>query len=179
MLNDELKTLLDGFAITLTEDLNHSLNTALRNGGRKQPQEAKLNFTHKIAFENNELTITILASGKYWRYIESGRKKGIMPPSTPFGKRYQAEIGVSAPKIIQEMQQKYYEKHKLKRKVKKLPFEKAVKQLSYLIARGIKNKGIKPKPFFDKVLQDGRINKLSEQVSNLISKEIIVNIQLQ
>ena len=77
------------------------------------------------------------------------------------------------------MQQKYYEKHKLKRKVKKLPFEKAVKQLSYLIARGIKNKGIKPKPFFDKVLQDGRINKLSEQVSNLISKEIIVNIQLQ
>ncbi|NBW23463.1 MAG: hypothetical protein EBR82_87535 [Caulobacteraceae bacterium] len=58
-------------------------------------------------------------------------------------------------------------------------FEKAVKQLSYLIARGIKNKGIKPKPFFDKVLQDGRINKLSEQVSNLISKEIIVNIQLQ
>jgi len=181
MLNDEIKIILDAFAVNLTDDLNDSLNTALRKGGRKQPQEAKLNFTHLIKFEGNDLTVQIVANGKYWRYIESGRQKGSMPPSKAFGKKYQASIGVSAPKVIQEMQQKYKSSKypKSKTKVKKLPFEKAVNQLAFVIARSIKNKGIKPKPFFDKVINDGRLNDLSSKLSGLITKEITINIDFK
>jgi hypothetical protein len=101
-----------------------------------------------------------------------------MPPSSVFGKKYQASIGISAPKIIQEMTIKYKASKGIKSKTKKLPFEKAVTQMSFLIARGIKNKGIKPKPFFNKVVEDGRLDSLGLEVGEVLKKNIIVDFEL-
>ncbi len=176
-LIDDIKHLLDQFGVKLAEDLNHGFNDAIKKGGSKNVQEAALNFTPELKLTDTSLTIQVVASDKYWRYVVSGRKKGVrQPPSKAFGKKWQNTNNINPSKIIFEMTVSYNQKKGLaRRKVKKLPFAKASTQLSFLIARSIKKKGIKPKPFRDKILEDGRMDELQSALILLIGKEIQLN----
>lgn len=175
-LEDEIEKILSEFGIKYASDLNEEFNKALKKGGRKSPQEAALNFTPELKLDANAITIQVFASGKYWRYVERGRKKGSQPPSKVFNKKWFNTNNIDPRKAIFQLTVDYNKKKGFKnRKVKLLPFDKAVTRLGYLKARAIKKYGIKPKPFKDKVEQDGRLEDLQKSLSALVGKNIILN----
>lgn len=176
-MEQEINNLIVGFGESLAKDLNESLNKALKDGGSRNPQEAALHFNPRFKITSSGTTIEIIASGDYWRYVEHGRKAGKMPPSNKLGKKWQNKNNINAPEIIYKIQVDYFQKKRLKRNVKKLKFDKAAKQLSFLIARSIGKKGVKPRPYIDRVLNDGRITKLGEALSVIFQRQIAVDLQ--
>lgn len=159
----------------MAKDLEESLFRALKDGGRGNPSAVDIRFKGGVVYVPNGVKLQVYADKDYWYYIENGRKKGKMPPTKALGKDWQAKNGISPSKIIYDMTVEYNKKKGLtKRKVKKLPFEKAAKQFAFIVARSIKVHGIKPKPFIDRVESDGRINKMLSDLGKLIGKEVTV-----
>ena len=60
---------------------------------------------------------------------------------------------------------------------KTIPYDKAAKTLAFLIQRSIKKKGIKPRPFLNKVLSDDRMNKLKQMLAPVIKQQFILEIK--
>lgn len=172
------------------EDLKASLEDSLRKGGRKSPQEAALTFSNEIEFTNDGVKVSIIASGDYWINIEKGRGKNKRrPPSEALGKVWQNENAINARKVLLEIQAKYKKKtiktgstrpvkHTLNKPAKGLSYDKAAKTLGFIFARSIGRKGIKPKPFVDKVLRDGRLEELQKTISQIVGKEIALELNL-
>jgi hypothetical protein len=63
-----------------------------------------------------------------------------------------------------------------KKPLKKLAFEKAVKQLSFLIARKIHKKGYDGNQFFSEVINDGRLEKLEKDLIEAAQNEVVIEI---
>ena len=45
------------------------------------------------------------------------------------------------------------------------------------MARSLKNKSIEPTHFFDEVINDGRIEKLQSEITELVKDDIIIEIR--
>lgn len=175
-LESDINKLITDFGNKLVTDLNASLNKALRDGGSSSPQEAALHFNPSYKITTEGTTISINASADYWYWIEHGRSPGKMPPSSKLGKKWQNKQNIDPRKVIQEIQINYNKSKGLKREVKQLSFDKASKQLGFLIARSIGRNGYKPRPFIDRVVKDGRIENLMKSLSQLFKKEIQVKV---
>lgn len=156
-------------------DLEQSLFKALKDGGRGNPNPPDIEFKGGVVYVPNGVKLQVYANKDYWYWIENGRKKGKGVPLKALGKDWQAKNGISPSKIIYDMTVEYNKKKGLvKRKVKKLPFEKAARQFAFIVSRSIKVHGIKPKPFVDRVESDGRIQKMLNDLGKLIGKEVTV-----
>ncbi len=175
-LEDEIKQVCDNWAVLLSTDLLASLNKALKEGGSTNPNISALQFNPVVTVTNTGYTVRVLSNYDYWYWVEYGRKKGKMPPSEVFGKKWQNKHGINANKVIAEINLKT--KKGLTRKPKKLNYEKNVKTLSYLIARSVGKKGYKARPFIDRVVTQERINDLSEQLAKVMSKNITIDLTI-
>jgi hypothetical protein len=174
-VNEEIDKLLNDFTEKWANDLEDSLAKALKDGGRTNPQQSRIQFKGGVKYYPNKVVILITPSDDYWYYIENGRKKGKQPPTKVLGEKWQAKNGINPSKILYQMTIDYNQKKGFtKRIVKKLPFQKAAKQFAFIVARSIGKKGIKPKPFIDRVTEDGRKDELSQQIGKLIGKAITV-----
>ena len=98
----------------------------------------------------------------YWKYVEDGRKKGTLPN---IGK-IQEWIKIK-PVIPTPIEKKF----KTKASEFFIPTEK---QLTFMIANSIKEKGITGKPAYSNALKknDAHLNKIKEAVSKSLDKEI-------
>lgn len=184
-LFDEIKKVQEAFGKQLAEDLDKSLNAALKKGGSKNVQEAKLHFDENITTSQDGIVLQILASDLYWDWVDKGRKPGRMPPSDKLGRKWQNTQKIDPRKVLLEIEAKY--KSKIKRKTnlsskirprKKLSFDAAAKQLSFIIARSIGKKGYKARPYLSKILNDGRVEKLQEALSIVMGREINLELRL-
>lgn len=168
-VQSQLKQLLDNFGIQLAKDLEISMNKALKDGrkrGRGGPQQAALQFNPELKVDNSTSILKIRASGDYWYYIEKGRKKGKMPPPSVFDKEYMGKNNIKVQDIMLDIT-----------KAKKKPtYLKAVKQFAWIMARSIGRNGIKPKPFRDRVIEDGRLDKLEQDIAKIIGKDITLQL---
>lgn len=176
-LESEINKLITDFGNKLVTDLNASLNQALKDGGSKSPQEAALHFNPSYLITTQGTTIRINASDDYWYWIEHGRKPGKMPPPNKLGKKWQNKQNIDPRKVVQEIQINYNKKMGLKHNVKPLSFDKAARQLGFMIARKIGKDGYKPRPFLDRVLKDGRITTLMAALSIIMKKEILIELK--
>lgn len=157
------KDILVRWGKDLTEDLEKSLVKALRSGGNTNVQQPALNFREDASLVGDGVQMDIIASGEYWKWIESGRKKGERRiPADVVGKKWQNINGINAKDVILKLRLKA--NPKLKRVQNKMSYEKAAKSLSFVIQESIFKKGIKPKPFIDRVLEDGRIELLASEL---------------
>lgn len=191
-LKEEIDSVIIPFGDSLAQDLKDSFDDALRAAGRKGVQETNIRFNPKYNVSSDGISIEILAldktgkPAKYWAAVEHGRganKKA--PPSKALGKEWQVSAGILDPvKILIGIHNKSLSKarslstkRRLKRKtIKALSYDAATKQLSFLLARSIGKKGIKPKPFIDRVLNDGRIEKLTKDLANVFKKDITIQL---
>jgi hypothetical protein len=165
------------FGKEVADDLKTSLNAALKAAGNKNPQEAALTFTPEFYDDPDGISMAIVASGEYWKWIESGRKKGARRiPADVVGKKWQAANGIDARQVILTLRTKNkkkglnYKQPKFSKKQKSvLNYDKAAKSLSFIIQNSIYKKGIKPKHFVDRVLNDGRLDKLRNQLTDVLA----------
>lgn len=176
MPQNELDKLIETFGEKFAKDLNRSLNTALKFGGSKNVQEAAIHFEPKYTVNDSQISIEIVASDTYWKFIEYGRKPGKMPPSSKLGKKWQVSQGIDPRKALYEISIK---KGKQLNKPKKiLSYDKASKQFAFIVARSIGKKGLKPRPYLDRVVNDGRLTDLAEDIAKVLSKNITIELKI-
>ena len=170
-LKEDIDKIIIPFGDALANDLKSSLELALHDGGSRNVQESSVTFQPKYTVTNDSVSVQIVTEQEHWFYIENGRKPGKMPPPNKLGKEWQSSQKIDPRKVIAEIQIKTGKKTS-----KKLSFDKATKQLSFLIARSIGKKGFKPRPFIDRVLKDGRIDKLTKDISQVLKKDITIQL---
>lgn len=173
-LKEDIDKIIIPFGDALANDLKSSLELALHDGGSRNVQESSVTFQPKYTVTNDSVSVQIVTEQEHWFYIENGRKPGKMPPPNKLGKEWQSSQKIDPRKVIAEIQIKTGKKPS-----KKLSFDKATKQLSFLIARSIGKKGFKPRPFIDRVLKDGRIDKLTKDISQVLKKDITIQLTKQ
>lgn len=187
-LNDEIKQVTDNWAVKLSTDLTDSMLKALKDAGRTNPSATNLRFEPQILTYNDRVIINILsvdANGNpapYWYWIEHGRDKTVKSGNgivrEGVGKKWQLGNGINPINVVYNLQVKYNKDNGLKRKVKRLNLDKAIKTLSFLISRKIHKKGYKARPFIDRVINDGRVNDLAEQLANVMGKNLVIELDI-
>jgi len=174
-IKEEIDAIIIPFGDKLAIDLKASLEAALKQGGSKNVQESSVTFEPKYVVTEDSTTILILPSQKHWKYIEYGRKPGKMPPSDKLGKSWQVSQRIDPRKVIAEINIK----NNPKAKRKQLSFDAATKQLSFIIARSIGKKGLKPRPYIDRVINDGRVAQLTKDMARVMSKDITIELTIK
>ena len=184
-LEDKITAIGRNWGRNTAKDLKASLEQALKDAGSTNPEEAALTFYNEVVIENGSVKIQILATGDYWINVEDGRKpNSTPPPSNVVGKVWQNKHNIDARVVLAEIALKSAKPtlsrttNKLSKTKKKLSYDEAAKRLSFIFARSIGKKGIEPKPFVDRVLNDGRLNDLASKLSEVIGTEIVASLDL-
>ena len=169
-VNEEAKKILEDFGEDIIIDLKNSLIAAMRAAGNRNVQEPHLDFSYsQPKAEVDGVSMNVIASDEYWKWIESGRKPGAKRvPAGALGKRWQNQNGIDARQILINIRLK--KNPQLKTSKNKLNYDKSVRSLAFVVQRSIFRKGIKPRPFVDRVLNDGRVNKLSLDLERALGK---------
>ena len=58
-----------------------------------------------------------------------------------------------------------------------MPFDRAKKAAGFLVARSLKKKRLEPTHFFDEVIEDGRIEKLKEDIATVFKTDVLIDIR--
>jgi hypothetical protein len=176
-INEEIKKVFSDWGKETALELKEEAEAALKRGGRKNPNPPTLSFREFISTTSDgDVQLEIKAEtlnkkpAMYWRIIDEGRRPGAkQPPSKVFGKVWQHEQQIDPREVLLKIQAK--KRPGLKLEKSKMNYERAALQLSYIIARSIKKKGIKPKPYLDRVLTTERIGKLRTKLTPLLGKK--------
>jgi hypothetical protein len=182
-VQSQLKQLLDNFGIQLAKDLEVSMNKALKDGsGFGRVQQAALQFNPKVTTNKDATVLNINASDWYWQIIEYGRNG----KKKKWHSRPGAKSNPKAPPadVILDWIKKTGIKPDGVKSLKgsknksalKTSNQNKYKQLTFLIQRKIGNFGIKPKPFRDRVIEDGRLDKLETDIAKIIGKDITLQL---
>lgn len=186
-LVDKIKDLLDEFGKALNDDTRSSLKKALddraaKHKGRKRKSRLEASVKPIVSFSDDTIKFT-LNMNDYWAVVNDGRSPNSVSAE---GQKKIAEwsaVSGFAEKIrltdLEQRKQKQslsQRKGKLK-KLQKMSFDKAKKTAGFLVARSLKNKSIEPTHFFDEVINDGRIEKLQSEITELVKDDIIIEIR--
>lgn len=176
----EIDNIINAFGVQLVTDIRKSLiaNKVVFGGGGESKLSAKTRFEVKRTLDGYTFNL-IMPDYSYW--VNVGRKPGNV------SKEGQASISEWAKRkgIVGKFQnenlvtrQKLREGSTRKLKpLKKIPFDKAVKQITFLISRKISKKGYEGNHFLDEVLNDGRLEKFRLDLTGSIKQKIIVDIK--
>lgn len=186
-LQEKIEAVCRNWARETAKDLKKSLEKALKEGQplRRGEQEASLNFSDVVTVDDKgNANIKIVASGEYWINIEEGRGAGEQrPPSNVVGAKWQGKNAIKPQQILYEIELNAKKKLSktskgLSKPKKQLSFNEAAKRLSFIFAGTISKKGIKPKPFVDRVINDGRVKILTKKISEVIGQDISAELNL-
>ena len=173
-LEQELDKLVKDYSKKVTIIFNANIEEALKKGGSKNVQQPNLRIEDTVTASNGTLNIKWVANEDYYYWLDKGRKPGKQPPSDKLGKSWQTSQKIDPRKVIQELTIKYNKSKGLKRNVKMLSFDKAAKQLSFIIARSIGKNGYKPRPFIDQAIKEADIEGFKKKISELMQREITI-----
>ena len=186
-LVDKIKDLLDEFGKALNDDTRSSLKKALddraaKHKGRKRKSRLEASVKPIVSFSDDTIKFT-LNMNDYWAVVNDGRspnsvsaegQKKIVEWSAVSG--FAEKIRLTDLEQRKKKQSLSERKGKLK-KLQKMSFDKAKKTAGFLVARSLKNKSIEPTHFFDEVINDGRIEKLQSEITELVKDDIIIEIR--
>lgn len=110
----------------------------------------------------------------YYYWVDEGRNPG--PVSKKAGiESWIKRKGLNPVKVISEMREEAREgKKKRVEKLKKPTFEKATKQLGYLVRRKVGAKGYLANKFYSSVIRDGRLEQLNIDYKNATGKDLVL-----
>ena len=177
--------ILEAFGTKLKEDSQEAIDTFIKANANKHggdfggnsdlANSAKFYFTSdgdnlKFLFKMNNYWI-VFNDGAKW----TGAKK--QPPSDKL------ESWVRKRGIKLELSKRKLTKIKntkdkgIKKQLKAQSYEKKVKQMAFVIARSIGKKGIEANHFFDKIINDGRIEQLSNDLAKSLQREVVLELK--
>jgi len=175
--------ILEAFGTKLKEDSQEAIDAFIKANANKHggdfggnsdlANSAKFYFTSdgdnlKFLFKMND----------YWIVFNDGRKPNSkQPPSDKL------EAWVRKRGIKLELSKRKEEKIKstkdrsIKKQLKAQSYEKKVKQMAFVIARSIGKKGIEANHFFDKIINDGRVKQLSNDLAKSLQREVVLELK--
>jgi len=194
-IDKELIAILGEFGKTITIDLKKSLREksyehALRaiskskkKGGSAKKVQSRLEasiLANPVKYVDGGLLFT-LQMNDYWDAVNSGRsptsgggdgsvKKNLVRWIKTRGLK--VEISKRKASKTSDLKNK-----KIKKTYKQQSYDQAVEQMAYAIAQKIHKEGYEGNQFFDVIMNDGRIEKLKEDIGKLINTEVIIDIQ--
>jgi hypothetical protein len=145
-LSNSIIDVLGRFGNTIQTDLRKSLD----DGGHNASSRLNQSIQFKVDFFGEDGYTFQLSMADYYDYLDKGRAAGKEPPLAP---------------ILQWV--------KLKSVFGGMP-EKNQKSMAFAIKKKISKFGTQPTYWFTKVVEDGRLNELSKELSNSIGKNIIL-----
>lgn len=147
----------------------HSIVTS--GGGQATDLEESLDESSVEVLGNGNVVVT-LRMADYWKFFEKGRGAGKMPPSKPIEDWIKSR-GLKVELTIKKKPRK----RGISKVQRTLSYDKKVRGLAFVIRRSIGKKGIKPRPFFDKVFNQGRVNQLKEMLAPVMREEFIIELK--
>lgn len=185
-LNDDIAEVLSEFGFALTVDTKKSLKSKLEEraskyGGRKRTSRLEASIKPEpIEFKSGIITFK-LTMNDYWDIVNGGRKaSGVSEDGQSKIADWSALSGLAEKIRISDLANRKQKQSLSKRKglktLKKMPFDRAKKAAGYLVARSLKKKSLDPTHFFDEVINDGRIEELKQRLTEVIKKDIQIQI---
>lgn len=191
-MENNIRDIFDSFGTKLVEDTRQSIvDKGIGREGDETKLAASVRFYYGIKGENN-VTFN-LAMANYWEAVNFGRGKNKKAPPSSKIKEWIKSTGFSTSKVesillsikaknkgISFKKGNTIKNNKVdlksisKRRLKTASYDKKIEALSWLFARSIGKKGTKATHFFTDILNDGRMEDLSKQVSEFYKKDIIV-----
>lgn len=180
-IDKKIDEILVEFGMKLEQDLQDSL--ASKMGGsynaRLSGKIKSLPIRHM-----GDLTEYILQMPLYGKALDKGRgptkekTDGTMRGKIEDWVKRRALVGKYITDNLQQRLDKQAKNktNRPKKPLKRLAFEKSVKQLSFLIARKIHKKGYKGNQFFSEVINDGRLEKLERDLLEATQNEVLIEI---
>jgi hypothetical protein len=181
-IDKKVDEILIEFGIRLEQDLQDSLATKMGGAynARLSSKIKSLPIKHV-----GDLTQYILSMPEYGKVLDKGRGKtknsgdGAVQKGVEDWVKRRALVGKFQNDNLQQRLSKQAQNktNRPKKPLKKLAFDKAVKQLSYLIARKIHREGYKGNQFFSEVINDGRLEQLEKDLIEATQTEILIEIK--
>jgi hypothetical protein len=187
-IDKEIVALLNDFNTKLKDDTQLSLKTKLNERAAKnkgKSVQSRLFASVKAlpaTFDASGVTIKLVMND-YWVFVNEGRNPGNVSAEGQSKLAEWSDTRGFAEKIrIKDLEKRKEKQSKSERKgklktLKKMPFDRAKKAAAFLIARKLKSKKLEPTYFFDEIKNDGRIQKLEQDLAEIMQTEIIVDIQ--
>lgn len=151
------------------------------NGGQTSKLSGSVNY--KVINKGGEIS-WLLTMNPYWEVVEKGRGKGKKaPPSKAIEEwmKQKESITSNINKILVSISVKHKGISSRERKgvfttrgTKGMTFASKLKSLSFMMARSIGKKGIKPRPFLYKVVNDKRIDELKQKLAPVLKQYYIL-----
>jgi hypothetical protein len=178
--------IVDSFLLKLVKDTRENLVKKERIKAAKYGNAHNGNSrlfgsikAYRVVKGNN--TAFQLRMNNYWEFVDEGRGEGDVSETGQSSINSWIKRNALNPvKIIEEMREKEREKKQNRRKdykYKKISFQKAAEQLTYLISRKIKNKGYEGNNFYSEILNDGRLEKVKKDYKDATKQDLINEIQ--
>ena len=186
-LNDDIYNTLEKFGIKVVKDSRSSLKKKLdvraaKHGGKSVQSRLEASIKSNVTYKNGAIVLTVNMND-YWVFVDKGRNAGPVSESGQSKIAEWSKIRGVAEKIritdlnLRLAKQKESKTDRKKKKLTKMPFERAAKSAAFLIARKLKKKSLEPTNFFSEVINDGRIDDLKKELSELIKTDVIINIK--
>jgi len=181
MPKESVDKVLDDFGKKLVTDLKEKLRSkgVTFGGGQESKLAARTKFEITQKAEGIEFALT-MPPEYYW--VNKGRKPGKVSKegktSIENWAKRKAIVGDFANKELQTRIEKRTGKRAKYKKLKKLPFKKALKALTFIVARGVAKKGYEPTYFLDEVLNDGRLKKLDADIREAGFNDFVTEIKV-
>ena len=196
-IDKKIIEVLNAFNRKLNDDTRLSLKTKLRERAVKtlakskfkdksiKEVESRLEATIKPApavYENGGVVVRLYMND-YWEVVDKGRKAAsVSSEGQSKINEWSAVRGVAEKIRISDLEKRKEKQSKSERKgklktLKKMPFDRARKAAAFLISRKLKSKKLEPTYFFSTIKNDGRIEKLQQDLAEIMETEIILDIQ--
>lgn len=154
-------------------EIIEALRRNLIDADKDQPGKLIQSIDVEIKELGTKLTFS-LRMEDYWVFVDEGRKPGAkMPPQ----KAILDFIKVRGIKANPKRVKTGIKNKKIKKALKQISRDKSLKQVAFLIGRGIKKHGIKPTNFFSSVVDGALIERLKSDLTAALKKDIEIDIR--
>lgn len=179
---NETKTIIDilaAFGEQLVVDTKANIQK-YQHGALNGQQSGLLGDNPFTVYQNEDGTTFEFRLADYADFVDGGTR----PAKKRTGAGAQMIESLNAWQVGKGINAEQIYRSKLKNPNKsKITYNKAQKSLSYAIKKNIHKKGIikrfgyKGSKFFSSLLEDGRIERLAQDISVLVGREVIINIK--
>lgn len=177
----DIQQLFDEFGTNLVNDTKKSLDAKGHTSEGQSGLIGSVRFT--VTYSGDNL-VFVLKMDDYWKYIDKGTKPARKKSSiADRQKKIQSLMDWATSKNINALS--WYKK-KLKNPNKsKMTYEGARQSLANAISHNISKKGIikrfgyKGSHFFTDVIEDGRVQQLENDLSQLLKRSIEIQLELK
>lgn len=188
---NEVEKILNKFGTELVQDLQANLDAKMQakaaRYGTKFNSSSRLRNSIKFFITSSDTGIVFnLSMNDYGGAVDGGRiAAGVSQEGQKSIERWANVKGVAESlrvkdlklrKDRQSISKSNNPNHKYKT-LKKMPFAQATKSMAFLVARKLKQKGYEGNHFMTEILQDGRLDDLSEYMATQMGKQIQIEIK--